>query len=134
MTREPFPDLARHAGFVRSLARALVADEATADDLVQDVWVRALERPPRHGRQLRAWLARVARNLAANRWRGDERRRAREQPLAQLVRERAALHELVLAERLADSDMVSRCVTRQWFRYAFGRNEAEPDTWEVVKS
>lgn len=32
-----------------------------------------------------------------------------------------------LAERLASSDMVRQCVTRQWFRFAFGRNEAEQD-------
>lgn len=32
-----------------------------------------------------------------------------------------------LAERLATSDMVRQCVTRQWFRFAFGRNEADQD-------
>lgn len=70
-------ELLSHQTFLRRLAIDLVGKDA--DDLVQDVWQRALERPPHHGRQLRGWLARVARNLAANRWRGEARRRSREE-------------------------------------------------------
>ena len=70
-------ELLSHQTFLRRLAIDLVGEDA--DDLVQDVWKRALERPPHHGRQLRGWLARVARNLAANRWRGEARRRSREE-------------------------------------------------------
>ena len=69
-------ELLAHQAFLRRLAVDLVGPDA--DDLVQDVWQRALDRPPHHRRQLRGWLARVARNLAANRWRGDARRAARE--------------------------------------------------------
>jgi hypothetical protein len=32
-----------------------------------------------------------------------------------------------LAAELADSDQAQQCVGRQWFRYAFGRNEAPAD-------
>jgi RNA polymerase sigma-70 factor (ECF subfamily) len=64
-------ELLSHQTFLRGLAIGLVGKDA--DDLVQDVWQRALERPPRHGRQLRSWLARVARNLAADRWRSEAR-------------------------------------------------------------
>jgi len=32
-----------------------------------------------------------------------------------------------LVGRLADSEMVRECVTHQWFRFAFGRNEVEQD-------
>jgi len=77
--------LLSHQTFLKRLAIELVGKDA--DDLVQDVWQRALERPPHHGHQLRGWLARVARNLAANRWRGEarrterEQRRARERPM-----------------------------------------------------
>ena len=70
-------ELLAHQTFLRRLALDLVGKDA--DDLVQDVWQRALERPPHHGRQLRGWLARVARNLAANRWRGEARRTEREE-------------------------------------------------------
>ena len=70
-------ELLSHQTFLRRLAIDLVGSDA--DDLVQDVWQRALERPPHHGGQLRGWLARVARNLAANRWRGEARRVDREE-------------------------------------------------------
>ena len=70
-------ELLSHQTFLMRLAIDLVGKDA--DDLVQDVWQRALERPPHHGRQLRGWLARVARNLAANRWRNEARRREREE-------------------------------------------------------
>lgn len=33
-----------------------------------------------------------------------------------------------LAQKLADSEQVRQCVTTQWFRYGFGRAEAEDDT------
>lgn len=68
--------LLAHQVFLQRLARALVG--ADADDLVQDVWQRVLERPPRHASRLRGWMARVASNLAANRRRGDLRRLERE--------------------------------------------------------
>lgn len=91
--------LLAHQAFLQRLAVELVGGEA--DDLVQEVWQRALERPPRFeasatGGPLRAWLARVARNLASNRWRGEARRVAREQDLA-----REACVEDELEERLA---------------------------------
>jgi len=70
-------ELLSHQTFLRRLAIDLVGKDA--DDLVQDVWQRALERPPHHGHQLRGWLARVARNLAADRWRGEARRTEREE-------------------------------------------------------
>lgn len=70
-------ELLSHHSFLRRLALDLAGEDA--DDLIQEVWRRALERPPHHGRQLRGWLARVTRNLAANRWRDEARRRSREE-------------------------------------------------------
>ncbi len=69
-------ELLCHQVFLRRLAIALVGSDA--DDLVQEVWQKALEHPPSHDRQLRGWLARVARNLAAKRWRGEAHRAERE--------------------------------------------------------
>ncbi len=95
-------ELLSHQTFLRRLAIDLVGDDA--DDLVQEVWRRALERPPHHGRQLRGWAARVARNLAANRWRGEARRRSREEQRASEPRAGDALEaRLELRKELVDA-------------------------------
>jgi DNA-directed RNA polymerase specialized sigma24 family protein len=73
--------LLRHAGFLRALARALLADEHGADDAVQDTWVRALERPPRDARRSRSWLARVLRNVIVDRRRSDAARARRDRAM-----------------------------------------------------
>lgn len=74
--------LLAHRGYVERLARRLVGDETSADDVVQDTWVRALRSRPDTSRPLRAWLASVVRSSAFDRHRRDERRRAREGRLA----------------------------------------------------
>jgi RNA polymerase sigma-70 factor (ECF subfamily) len=77
----PPPDLSallRHADWVHRLARRLCADEHAAADAVQETWATALRRPPRHGGNLRAWLARLLGNCAGMAARSDRRRRARE--------------------------------------------------------
>jgi RNA polymerase sigma factor (sigma-70 family) len=76
--------LLEHQAFLQRLARALVG--ADADDLVQDVWQRALANPPRHPLKLRGWIARIARNLAADRRRGELRRKEHEAEVARPVR------------------------------------------------
>ena len=53
--------------WLRSLARALLADTHAADDLVQDTLVATLDRPVPEGAPRRAWLATVARRLASKR-------------------------------------------------------------------
>jgi RNA polymerase sigma-70 factor (ECF subfamily) len=77
----PPPDLSamlRHADWVHRLAQRLCADEHAAADAVQETWATALQRPPRHGGNLRAWLGRLLRNCVGMAARGDRRRRARE--------------------------------------------------------
>ncbi|HTF86994.1 MAG TPA: sigma-70 family RNA polymerase sigma factor [Planctomycetota bacterium] len=59
-------ELLAHAGWMRALAGSLVADAASADDVVQESLVAALHRPPAPGRPLEAWLSRVVRNVASN--------------------------------------------------------------------
>lgn len=63
--------LLRERGWVEALARSLVLDDATADDVVQQTWLAALESPPREAGSLRGWLSRVVRNAAS-----ESRRRA----------------------------------------------------------
>jgi len=75
--------LLAQTGWVRRLARRLLADEHAAEDVVQDTCLAALERPPAGGeRQLRAWMAAVARNLALRRRRREGAREAVERRAA----------------------------------------------------
>ncbi|NOT31982.1 MAG: RNA polymerase subunit sigma, partial [Planctomycetes bacterium] len=50
-------ELERQRVFLQRLARQLVRGEAAAEDLVQETFLRALERPPVSATALRAWLA-----------------------------------------------------------------------------
>src|SRR5262245_18439659 len=74
--------LLANAHFVRALARQLVADESTADDVVQDAWVATLRRGPRRLGAARAWFARVVQNLVLQRRRSEQSRAARERSAA----------------------------------------------------
>ncbi|MHC4163002.1 MAG: sigma-70 family RNA polymerase sigma factor [Planctomycetota bacterium] len=82
MTEPSLSSLLEHGDFVRRLAKSLVRDPHRADDLEQQTWLAVLERPPRHDANVRAWLARVMRNLAGMTRRGERRRAAREQVVA----------------------------------------------------
>lgn len=70
-------DLLQHRDFLLRLAAGLVGT-TDAEDLVQDVWTKALEHPRAAPGVARGWLARVARNLAVNRFRARARRESRE--------------------------------------------------------
>lgn len=82
MRPDPSPasveEILAHAEWVRRLALGLVGNEAGADDLTQEAMLRAIERPPAQGSSLRAWFARVVRNLAIDHGRRRQRRAARE--------------------------------------------------------
>ena len=78
----PMDALLANSGWVRGLALSLVRDEQGADDLVQDMWLRALESPPTRAETSGGWLATVLRNLARDGWRKDGRRTARESAAA----------------------------------------------------
>jgi len=93
----PVEELLRHQGFVRRLARSLVPADRV-DDVVQETWVRAFERPPRGS--VRSWLARIARNFAY-----DLRARESERP----GRERSAARR----ESVAGTDDVQAVLELQ---------------------
>lgn len=92
--------LLEQTSWVQNLARRLVQDPSTADDLAQDTLVRALEERPDAQRSLRGWLATVMRNSLGKRRRGEghrtdrERARSRDEagPSTLDVVERAATH------------------------------------------
>src|SRR5262252_789825 len=74
----PAEQLLGHASFLPRLARALVDDPNASEDLVQEVWLAALRRPPAADRPPRRWLAAVLRNLSRRRARANFRRSRRE--------------------------------------------------------
>ncbi len=54
---------------ISAYARALLRDDAAADDVVQQVWLRAIARPERELSQVRdatAWLVSITRSIALN--------------------------------------------------------------------
>jgi DNA-directed RNA polymerase specialized sigma24 family protein len=73
--------LIEHREFIRRLAQGLVRDPHAAEDVAQEVFVRALEHPPKPG-NLTAWLGRVARNVSISRLRSEGRRARRERTVA----------------------------------------------------
>jgi RNA polymerase sigma factor (sigma-70 family) len=106
----PFSDerLVAELGWVRALARQLVSDAGLAEDVVQETWLLARERPPhtRAVRGLRRWLARVARSVAVRLLRAERARTWREREAAVAERtddappdvlERATTHKILMA-------------------------------------
>lgn len=58
----------RHASALAAFLAGWCDDAAGAEDLAQEVWLRVLRRPDAfHGGSFRAWLLRIARNLAIDR-------------------------------------------------------------------
>ena len=98
--------LMEHGDLVRRLAPRLVRDPDVADDLVQETWLAAIERPPERSEAGVAWLRAVMRNIAVRLHRGDGRRHARERAAAtgeatestfDVVERLALQHEVVQA-------------------------------------
>lgn len=89
--------LLEHRQFVARVARRLLAADEV-DDAVQETMVAALENPPPAHVPLRAWLARVARNVSIDRLRRAVRRRRHERAAA---RAGTAPSTGALAERVA---------------------------------
>ena len=78
MTDFPPPSLAldattllSHSAWLAKFARALVANEADIDDVVQQTLATALARPPRHTGNLRGWRGTVAKNVVRSSARSD---------------------------------------------------------------
>jgi RNA polymerase sigma-70 factor (ECF subfamily) len=68
------PELDADRRLLWALAYRMTGDAAEAEDIVQDVYVRALERTVDGGRPLRPWLVTVTLNLARDRLRARRRR------------------------------------------------------------
>lgn len=94
-------ELLEHTGWLRSLARGLVHDDATAEDLVQQACTAAIEHPPQDRRSLGAWLGGVVRHLAARVHRDRARRERRERRVARPERETPDVSEVLERAELA---------------------------------
>ncbi len=102
--------LLAHGKWVQSLARSLVADGATAEDIEQQAWLTALERPPKHEGNLRSWWTSVVRSVAGKGRREEANRRTRESRVARAegAKDQATPDEL--AERMDTFKRLSAAV------------------------
>ncbi|MDA0373219.1 MAG: sigma-70 family RNA polymerase sigma factor [Planctomycetota bacterium] len=87
MTRpeEDADEIREHTVALRRLARGLCGDPTEAEDIVQDVWVRALSgktEPPPQGAGVLAWMRGFVRNRSRERARADRRRVGHERAAA----------------------------------------------------
>ncbi|MCP5024476.1 MAG: RNA polymerase sigma factor, partial [bacterium] len=76
--------LLAHSDWIRHLVAGLVRDPGRTDDVLQETWLIALQRPPQEEGNLRGWLASVARSVIQNFGRCEGRRQYREQAVARL--------------------------------------------------
>ena len=60
----PVDDLLKNSQWVRHLALSLLHDKNLVDDVVQEVWAKAVERPPEKLQALPLWLKKVVRSVA----------------------------------------------------------------------
>ena len=100
-------ELRRHSEWLRNLARGLVGDDCTADDLAQDAWHALASRRRRRVRKLRPFLAGVVRNLASKRARSEARRVRRERATAkgELLPSSAELVERLEIQRIVVEEL-----------------------------
>ncbi|MGB0951630.1 MAG: RNA polymerase sigma factor [Planctomycetota bacterium] len=75
-------EILEHSGWIRRLAFSTLRDHELAEDVSQEVLLKALAAPRRSGRILKAWLATVTFHQAKNSRRGAVRRSIRETKVA----------------------------------------------------
>ncbi len=93
-------ELLSHSSWIRQLAFATVRDSQLAEDVTQEVLVKALQEQNRSGILLRRWLATVTRRHALNQVRGRQRGQRREQRVARTEGETSATDpDVILAYR-----------------------------------
>ncbi len=89
--------LLERTAWLKELARALVTDEARADDLVQQTLLQSIEKPGTQGTLAPSWFAKVLRNFAYKTHREERNRKRREQAVAR--RERLSVTPAEITER-----------------------------------
>lgn len=111
MTAPPpgLDDLLAHADWLHRLGLQLCRDQHAAADAAQDALLAAVAVPPRHGGNVRGYLARTLRNLLQLQQRRQRRRLAREAMLA-AAKPPFAASAAELAERAELHQFLGRCV------------------------
>ncbi len=90
-------DLLSSLDWIRGLVRSLIADPGTAEDVAQEAWLLAAEKP----QASRAWIAVVARNLVRQHGRSEGSRARREQSVAQREAQASTADLVLRTERQA---------------------------------
>jgi len=142
-------DLWEHHDYLHAVSRRIVGDAASADDIVQETYIRALRNLDRlePGPSLRAWLATVARRCSIDELRRKGRHAVPVDELPERPRRGSALDPLEEIESRASLeaawDALSGLQPRErrllWGQVAEGRSiaelaEAEGSTTRAVES
>lgn len=75
-------ELLENAAWLRGVAQQMIGDGRdglVVDDAMQETWLAALRAGPRQRSSAKAWMSTVVRNFGRQRYRGEARRRAREE-------------------------------------------------------
>jgi RNA polymerase sigma factor (sigma-70 family) len=102
--------LLAHSSWVRKLAQAMASGKEFADDTEQEAWRIAMERPPTHGSNLKAWWKSVVRSAAYQRGRSEGRHQRRVDRVAQTRPSRGVEEPYQVAERLETIQNLARLV------------------------
>lgn len=95
----------KYGSYCRSIARRILAVEEDAEECVNDTWHRAWNTmPPQRPGSLRAYLARIVRNLSIDRWRA-KRSQKRGEGMEALVLE---LEDCVPAVQSAEAEFEAK--------------------------
>ena len=113
--------LLSHSAWVKHLARAIASSRDLADEVEQEAWRLALERPPRHTRNLKAWWSRVVRNSVIQKRRSETRYQKRVDRLEHSIPHRADVDPSALSESMEDFGLLARYV-----------NELPPQLGEAI--
>ena len=119
----PLDELLAHSGWLSALARRLVGEAGAAEDLVQEVYLRATERPPGTVRSQRGWLSAVMRSIHTRRMDKRSARSAREREVARPealpsvaeVSERAEAQRLLVDAVLAMDEKSRHVILLHYF-------------------
>ncbi|NQU48158.1 MAG: sigma-70 family RNA polymerase sigma factor [Planctomycetes bacterium] len=102
--------LLSHSAWVRQLARAIVKNHDVADEVEQEAWRIALERPPQNTSNLKAWWTRVVHTTVSQRFRTETRHQKRIDRFSQQAATAETSAPADIAARMEDSEWLARVV------------------------
>ena len=95
------------------LSENILASREDAEECVSDTWLRAWETmPPQRPNSLRAYLARIVRNLSLDRWRASRAQKRGEGMEILLGELEDCVPAAPSAEETAESREITRCIDR----------------------